>query len=488
MAAMRRNQDRATAGRSAAERPNVLRLFWQTVRRAFLEFLTVPTLVIAGFLALALITLWIDARTPGDRSASPGLFSDGQAAREFLGVIASSIITVTSITFSLLLVAVQQGAASLTSEVFDQFLRRRANQLYFGFFIGLALYALIMLASVDVHHRPVYGVIITGLMTMIALYMLILLIYTTIDQMRPVVIIATIRDHTLYARECQRELLRCTRRSPRLPAARGLCLAAERSGFLVELDTAALAKAAAEADLEIVVLASIGDYVGFGDTIAEIRTAGQQDAAAACAPAIRAALVLEEQRDLDSDPAFGIEQLATIAWTSISSAKSDPAPGLLTIGSLRDLLGRWLESDAAFRMSGDREDDQAAHVVYRDNLPQVMMGAFETLAVVASESLQHQCAAEVYRSLANVLDRLPPALQQQCQDLVLRSLSGLGDHILTAELEAALSSLTGAMRRQGRSDCARALAKAQHALAQSVGRLGSRSTRTEAKFPADTGR
>jgi hypothetical protein len=82
---------------------------------------------------------------------------------------------------------------------------------------------------------------------------------------------------------------------------------------------------------------------------------------------------------------------------------------------------------------------------------------------------------------------LPPALQQQCQDLVLRSLSGLGDHILTAELNAALSSLTAAMRREGRSDCAMAIAAAQHALAQSVGRLGSRSTRTEAGF-SDTGR
>ena len=111
----------------------------ETIRRAFVEFLTIPTVVIVGFLALAVIMFVLDeARIVREGQASNamwgGLFSDPQATRDFLGVIAASIITVTSITLSLLLIAVQQGAASLTSLVFDQFLRRRTNQLYFGFF------------------------------------------------------------------------------------------------------------------------------------------------------------------------------------------------------------------------------------------------------------------------------------------------------------------------------------------------------------------
>ena len=172
-----------------------------------------------------------------------GLFSDAQAARNFLGVIASSIITVTSITLSLLLIAVQQGAASLTSLVFDQFLRRRTNQLYFGFFIGLALYALIVLASINPAHQPIYGVALAGCNDGVALYMLILLIYTTINQMRPVVIIGSIHDHALRARDRQLDLLRRTRRSPRLAEAVGGRVAANRSGFMARLDVAAIDKA-----------------------------------------------------------------------------------------------------------------------------------------------------------------------------------------------------------------------------------------------------
>lgn len=188
----------------------------ETLRRAFAEFLTIPTVVIGGFLILAFIMHAIDLARPASNGARGGLFSDAQGSRDFLGVIAGSIITVTSITFSLLLIAVQQGAAALTSLVFDQFLRRRTNQLYFGFFIGLALYSLVGLATINPSHLPVYSVAVAGLMTVAALYMLIVLIYTTIDQMRPVVIIKSIHDHTLLARDRQLDLLRTQGARPAL--------------------------------------------------------------------------------------------------------------------------------------------------------------------------------------------------------------------------------------------------------------------------------
>ena len=276
---------------------------------------------------------------------------------------------------------------------------------------------------------------VAGAMTLAALYMLIILIYTTIDQMRPVVIIKSIHDHTLLARECQLDLLRSTRRSPRLQGVASASVTADRSGFLERVDVAAIANAVANTETEVVILASIGDYVAFGDPIAEIRTARRHDGSS-LEPAIRKAVVLEEQRDLDADAAFGIERLVTIGWTSISTAKSNPGPGLLTIYNLRDLLARWLQSDEAFGAKEDAAADPAAPVVYSDNLPEQLMRAFESLAVVASESMQHQSAAEIYRTFANLFHRLPPRLQRQADDLLLRSLSGLGDHILTSELEA----------------------------------------------------
>jgi uncharacterized membrane protein len=460
------------------------RRMWEVVRRAFVEFLTIPTLVIAGFLLLALVTFVLDeARIvnegPGSHAKWRGLFSDVQATRDFLGVIASSIITVTSITLSLLLIAVQQGAAALTSLVFDQFLRRRANQIYFGFFIGLALYSLTVLASINPSHQPIYGVALAGVMTVIALYMLIILIYSTIDQMRPVVIIRAIHDHTLLARKSQLDLIRSTRRVPRLKGPPAIRIAADRNGFLARVDVPAIAEAVGDTDTEVVILGSIGEYVAFGDVVAEIATTSGKNLSR-LEPVVRNALALEEQRDLDTDPAFGIEQLAMIGWTSISTAKSNPSPGLLTILNLRDLLAQWVQSDDAFARGGDSGADSTASVVYSDNLPEALMRAFESLAVVASESMQHQSAAEIYRSFANLFHRLPPVMQRQADDLLLRSLSGLGDHILSSDLEASLAALRAALNMHGQSRCASAIAAAQRQLQMSIGRLASRSTRANA--------
>lgn len=453
----------------------------KTIRRAFAEFLAIPTVVISLFLLLALSMYSVDAGRAsyeGERSDAlwGGLFSDVQATRDFLGVIAGSIITVTSITLSLLLIAVQQGAAALTSLVFDQFLRRRTNQVYFGVFIGLALYSLLVLASVKPSHHPVYSVALAGLLTVAALYMLIVLIYTTIDQSRPVVIIRTIHDHTLAARDRQLGLIRSTRRTPRLRGPAGARVLADRGGFVTRIDAAAIARAAPGGQAEIALLVSIGDYVATGDPIAEIRTIGTVDAAP-LRPAVQAAIVLDDQRDLDTDPAFGIDQIVTIGWTAISTAKSNPGPGLLAIQNLRDLLACWLRTDEAFGASGIQP---TTPVVYADTLPAVLMRAFETLAVVASESMQPQNAAEIYRTLAKLLPRLPDALQREADDLLLRSLSGLGDHVLTSELEASLAAVRDALRAAGRPGSADAVAAALDRLGRSIGRLNSRSTRAEA--------
>ncbi|MGH6935892.1 MAG: DUF2254 family protein [Methylocella sp.] len=111
----------------------------EALRRAFAEFLAVPTFVIFGFLLLAGLTYGLDrARNMGEQPAvglAYGvLFSDQQAVSNFLGVIATSIIALTSITFALLPIAVQQGAAALTSQIFDQFAPPRQSDLFRVFY------------------------------------------------------------------------------------------------------------------------------------------------------------------------------------------------------------------------------------------------------------------------------------------------------------------------------------------------------------------
>ena len=119
-------------------------------------------------------------------------------------------------------------------------------------------------------------------------------------------------------------------------------------------------------------------------------------------------------------------------------------------------------------------------VVYPDDVMEQLMAALESLAVASTESMQHQVFAEIVSGLAATLNRLPPRLVQRSEELILRSLAGLGDHMLTAELDRALTSLVEAMREVGLAESADAVGLARQELAASVGRLNSRDTRVPA--------
>lgn len=184
------------------------------------------------------------------------------------------------------------------------------------------------------------------------------------------------------------------------------------------------------------------------------------------------AIQIEPHRDLEGDPAYGIAQLEAIAWTSISTSKQNPVPGLLVTQALRDLLARWSAEEKP-----DAGEVTVAPVVYRDNVLERLLGALESLGVVASESMQHQTAAEVMTAFASLFGRLGPEVKDQVEQIILRSLSGLGDHVLTAELERSLERVEGSLAADGRAAGADTVRDARRRLAGSIGELNSRATR-----------
>lgn len=446
------------------------------LQRAFGEFLTVPSVVIVIFLGLAGVMIWLDQIRLEHHwpSIVPGSHDSIQT---LLGTIATSIITVTSITFSLLIVAVQQGAAALTSQVYDQFLRRRANQVYFGFFVGLALYCLVTLAAVHPNYTPVYGALVGFILTIVALYLLILLIYSTIDQMRPVMIVKNIREHIERARASQAELLSST--WAHLPATfeptRTVRLTSNEPGYLTHVDIGALREIAERrvGATAVVVLRSIGDHLSPGEEVLEAHL--RLDRSNCEAPELLlTALRLDDQRDLDTDAGYGIEQLTTIGWTSTSTAKSNPQPGMLACWNLQDLVGRWYGPTSEL----PRRCEQGLPIVYTDRVPVDLLRAFESLVVVASESMQHQTLATIYRALEFTLRYVPSDIANTVGEITSRSLSALADHVPTGDLEESVKRLENALDARGLSQAGQQLRVAWKDLANSIGSLHSRATRS----------
>jgi hypothetical protein len=178
-------------------------------RRGIAEFLRLPLLITLGFAVVGVLDL-----SAGGDSALRGMVGavvPGDGASSFVSAAATSIVTVTSITFSVLLLAVQQTASALTPVVFDQFLRRTANQVYFGFFVGLSVFSFLVLAMGRQDPAPVYGAALTLVLIVAAMVVLLLLIHGSIDQMRPQSVVRSIHELALRARERELVLLGRTR-------------------------------------------------------------------------------------------------------------------------------------------------------------------------------------------------------------------------------------------------------------------------------------
>ena len=427
-------------------------------RRAFREFLAVPSLIILLFIALA-IFVYVYERSSIDvlvhlrAFLKTHLFANSQATSGMLTAIASGIITVTSITITLLLLIVQQSAASLTTEVFDQFLRRRSNQMIFGYFIGLALFTLITLATVDEPFNPIFAATLAFLLTVVALYLLILIFYSTIHQMRPPVIIEAIHDHTLAARKRQEALLRKTLRKSRLDEPQVQEVTAGRHGFVTGFNLAELTDLIKRnpKTCEILLVVSIGRYVSYGDVIAEVK-GWNEKLDPASAQKVREAVRLELSRDLDNDPAYGIEQLEIMGWSATSTAKGNVAAGLQVVYSLRDLLARWIEEDDAIT-----SEEEPLPIVYNDNVVLELVGAFESLAVVASQSLEHQLLTEILNTFTTLYRRLPDDLRFEIRETIQRILPTVPAHIITRDLEMAGHNLVRTLQAAGERDLANAI-------------------------------
>lgn len=460
------------------ENTSKLRRLWEGISQAFREFLKVPTLIILGFLVLCIFSNIIDHERfaplkPLRDFLKINIFNDPKATTALLGTIATSIITVSSLSVTLLLIVVQQTASTMSSEVFDQFLRSRHNQVYFGFFGGLSLYSIIVLATVSNNFNPVFGASLAIIFIAAALYLLIVLIYTTINDMRPVTIVSNIYNLTQTARKKQMLFIPKTRSDATFEGPCKTSIQIEEHGYITDINFDRIYEATkkAKAEVEVVLKVSIGEYVTFKQEIAFVTSENSADGETV-GNVVCKSITISENGDIGSDPYGGIAQIETIGWTSISTSKSNPAPGLIAIRNLCNLLSRWSYMDC-------EPDKNIYPIVYKDNVVPRLMDTFTTLTVAASESMQHQNFIEILHTFSIVFTRLSAQNKSRAEDIILRILSAMGDFVLTLPLEIELNKLVQILLESGSNETAKTVEAAKNKLSQTIGELNSRATRAQ---------
>jgi uncharacterized membrane protein len=271
--------------------------------------------------------------TPWLYGASP----DG--ARQLLTTIASSVITATSLVFSMMLVALTLASQQLGPRLLESFMRDRLNQLVLGSFVATFVYALLVLRAVreggPEEFVPYCATSMAIALSIMTFGILIFFIHHVGASIQSDAVVArvgldleTLIDKTLKpgardkgdqtARDAARD------RGYAFPedfdaTAAGVCVAA--SGYLQTADFDSLKRLAAKRGLRIRLDCRPGHFLVAAVPVAFVHPAGRVDDAVR--DEIRRALVTGPKRTPAQDMEYEIRVMAEIAIRALSPGIND---------------------------------------------------------------------------------------------------------------------------------------------------------------------
>ncbi|MDQ3323451.1 MAG: DUF2254 domain-containing protein [Acidobacteriota bacterium] len=320
----------------------------------------VPTLMVLTAIVLALILIEVDGRARHDWLAEyPRLFGAGaDGSRGMLSAIASSMITVAGLSFSLTIVAMAQASSQYTSRILRNFMRDRANQFVLGFFVGVFAYCLIVLRTIrggdEGRFIPAFAALCGLALAIASIGVLIFFIHHIASLIQASSIISSVAFETIAvverlfpeqmgeeAGEREEE-----RMAAEIDPENWRVIAARETGYVRDVDADGLVEFAAGRGGVVKMECGIGEFIVKNSPLAAFNGEGAFDDAARTE--FENLYVIDKYRTIDKDAAFGIRQLVDIALKALSPGVNDTTTAIVCVDYLGAILaefaGRRVES------------------------------------------------------------------------------------------------------------------------------------------------
>ena len=314
------------------------------------SFWFVPTLMTAIAIMLSFVTLDLDNTT---KVVLPGTFSYNRGpdgARALLSAIASSVITVAGLTFSITIATLIQAASQFGSRLLLNFMRDKGNQLVLGTFVSTFIYCLLILRAVNGTGTsgpfvPHISVTIGLLLAVASIGVLIYFIHhmSSLLQADNVAAAASCRLNETINRifpeqegqKRSKDELNCAR--PEIPEdfdQRAKPVIADKSGYVQTIDFGTLLHLATECNSLVQVKVRPGDFVIRGRHPLVLWYDKQVDNH--LHNKTHKAFFIGPRRTMTQDIEFAILQLVEIAVRALSPGINDP----FTAMNCTDWLGQ----------------------------------------------------------------------------------------------------------------------------------------------------
>lgn len=296
----------------------------------------VPVVCVVIGAAISFGTIAID-RAFDYEAIPPELVGGPDAAAQILATVATSMVSLTALVLTVTMVVVQLAMGQFSPRIVQRILQDKPSQFAIGLFVATFVHAILALREVKVDPGQVPGIAVVMAFVLVLVSIAVLVVYVH-HIGRSLRVSALIE---LVGRDTRALLDRVyPDKGPELDLDGreddGVAIVrAPRSGVVTNIEYDKLVDEARRADVVLDLVPALGEFVPADAPL--FRVEGGRDRVDA--DALQDALIIELERTLDQDVAYGMRLLVDIAERSMAdSPLQDPTTAVQAIDRLHDLL------------------------------------------------------------------------------------------------------------------------------------------------------
>lgn len=278
--------------------------------------------------------LLLDDAIELDLGVMAGAGIDG--ARGMLQAVATSMVTVAGVVFSLTLLALSQASAQYSPRVLRNFMRDRNTQVVLGVFLGVYAYCLVLLRGMGnetgagMPSLSILGGLVAALVSVVYL---IYFFHHIAESLQLENILCEIEAETLpvvkriYQADAKGVVEAGT--EPIEAPSSAYEIPAPTAGYVQDIELTGLSEIAERLDVIIHIPLCVGEFVMRGKPLALVPAT--QPLADGAADEIAATFSLGQTRSIQQDPAYGIRQMVDVALKALSPGINDTTNAIMVI-------------------------------------------------------------------------------------------------------------------------------------------------------------
>lgn len=298
-------------------------------------------------------------------------FTEINGSYEILATIATSMVTVAGVTFSMTLLSVSHASSQIGPRILSDFMKDRGNQVTLGVFISTFSYCLLVMKNVKMSNLadstefiPHLSVYVAIFLAFLSLAVLVYFINHVSKSINMTLAISKVGDNLLTSIEKTYQF----EESPELPEKQfqqSSEVKGKDKGYLRYIDRNRLLTIAKENKLQISVEVMAGDFIYSEKTLARVIFTSK-NTTESLKENIRECFVWGAQKTINQDTFFSIDLLIEVVARALSTGVNDPYSAIECIDQITAAMHKLMKRHHPIEVMSDKTNE---YFVYFKSIP-----------------------------------------------------------------------------------------------------------------------